>query len=82
MTKPKRVSCSHTLNIKTTTTKKAKASPLREKDYCYVLQPKADQQGSKIHFRDFRWIGPHVVEREKPNENYIVRKVNTNKTQL
>ena len=34
--------------------RKAKAAPLQEKDYCFVLQPKADSQGSKIPFRDFR----------------------------
>ena len=34
--------------------KKAKASPLKEKDYCFILQPKADHQGSKIPFCDFR----------------------------
>ena len=43
--------------------KKAKASPLKEKDYCFILQPKADHQGSKIPFRDFRWIGPYLVEK-------------------
>ena len=62
--------------------KKAKASPLKEKDYCFILQPKADHQGSKIPFRDFRWIGPYVVEKILPNNNYIVRKLNTNKTQI
>ena len=62
--------------------KKAKASPLKEKDYCFILQPKADHQGSKIPFRDFRWIGPYLVERVSPNNNYIVRKLNTNKTQI
>ena len=43
--------------------KKAKASPLKEKDYCFILQPKADHQGSKIPFRGFRWIGPYLVEK-------------------
>ena len=62
--------------------KKAKASPLKEKDYCLILQPKADHQGSKIPFRDFRWIGPYIVEKVLPNNNYIVRKLNTNKTQI
>ena len=62
--------------------KKAKASPLKEKDYCFLLQPKADHQGSKIPFRDFRWIGPYKVEKVLPNNNYIVRKLNTNKTQF
>ena len=62
--------------------KKAKASPLKEKDYCFILQPKADHQGSKIPFRDFRWIGPYLVEKVLRNNNYIVRKLNTNKTQI
>ena len=57
--------------------KKAKASPLKEKDYCFILQPKADHQGSKIPFRDFRWIGPYIVEKVLPNNNYIVRKLDT-----
>ena len=62
--------------------KKAKASPLKEKDYCFILQPKADNRGSKIPFRDFRWIGPYLVEKVLPNNIYIVRELNTNKTQI
>ena len=62
--------------------KKAKASRSKEKDYCFILQPKADHQGSKIPFRDVRWIGPYLVEKVLPNNNYIVRKLNTNKTQI
>ena len=60
--------------------KKAKA--LKEKDYRLILQPKADHQRSKIPFRDFRWIGPYLVKKVLPNNNYIVRKLNTNKTQI
>ena len=62
--------------------KKAKASPLKEKGYCLLLQPKGDHQGSKIPFRDFGWIGPYLVEKVLPNKNYIVRKLNTNKIQI
>ena len=62
--------------------KKAKASPLKEMDYCFILQPKADHQGSKIPFRDFRWTGPYLVEKVLPNNKCIVRKLNTNKTQI
>ena len=62
--------------------KKAKASPLKEKDYCFILQPKGDHQGSKIPLRDFRWIGPYLVEKVLPNNNYVVRKLNTNKIQI
>ena len=62
--------------------KKAKASPLKEKDYCFILQPKADHQGSKIPFRDFRWIGPYLVEKILPKNDYVFRKLNTNQTQI
>ena len=55
---------------------------LKEKDYCCILQPKADHQGSKIPFRDFRWIGPYLIEKVLLNNNYIVQKLNTNKTQI
>ena len=62
--------------------RKAKASPLMQNDYCFILQPIADHLGSKIPFREFRWIGPYVIEQVLPNENYIVRKLNSNKTQI
>ena len=61
--------------------RKAKAAPLKENDYCFVLQPKADHQRSKIPFRDYRWVGPPIVQKVVPNEKYIVRRINTNKTQ-
>ena len=62
--------------------RKAKAAPLNENDYRFILQPIADHQGSKIPFREYRWTGPYIVERVLPNENYIVRKLNSNKTQI
>ena len=60
----------------------AKASPLETTDYCYILNPKADTQATKIPFRGFRWQGPYKVEKVLPNNNYIVRRLGTNKTQL
>ena len=62
--------------------RKAKAAPLKENENCFVLQPKADNQGSKIPFRDYRWVGPFIVQKILPNENYIVRRIDTNKTQI
>ena len=62
--------------------RKAKAALLKEKDYCFVLQPKADNQASKIPFREYRWIGPFVVQTVLSNDNYNVRRLNTNKTQI
>ena len=62
--------------------KQAKASKLKDAGYVYVLQPKADHQGSKIPFTEFRWIGPYIIEKVLPNNNYLVRKTGTNKTQV
>ena len=62
--------------------RKANASKLRQADYVFILQPKADHQGSKIPFTDFRWIGPYIIEKVLPNNNYLVRKIGTNKTQI
>ena len=62
--------------------KKADPSKLKEADYLYILQPKADHQGSKIPFTEFRWMGPYIVEKMLPNNNYLVRKTGTDKTQV
>ena len=62
--------------------RKAKAASLLKGDFCFILQPLADHQGSKIPFREFRWIGPYVIEKVLPNDNYIVRKLSSNKTQI
>ena len=62
--------------------RKAKAAPHKEKDYCFILHPKADSQTSKIPFRVFQWIGPFIIQKVLANDNYIVRRVNTNKTQI
>ena len=62
--------------------KKANAPKLKKSDYVHILQPKADHQGSKIPFTDFRWIRPYIIEKVLPNNKYLVRKVGTNKTQL
>ena len=62
--------------------KRANASKLKQSDYAYCLQPKADHQGSKIPFTGFRWIGPYIIEKVLPNNIYLVRKIGTNKTQI
>ena len=62
--------------------KKANASKLKEADYVYILQPKAEHQGSKIPFTEFRWIGPYIIEKVLPNNKYLLRKIGTNKTQV
>ena len=62
--------------------REANASKLKQADYVFILQPKADHQSSKIPFTDFRWIGPFIIEKMLPNNSYLVRKIGTNKTQI
>ena len=62
--------------------KKTNVSNLKQADYVYKLQPKADHQGSKIHLADFRWIGPYIIEKVLPNNFYLVRKNGTNRMQI
>ena len=62
--------------------KKANGSKLKRADYVHVLQPKADHQGSKFPFTDFRWIGSYIIEKVLPNNISLVRKSGTNKTQV
>ena len=58
---------------------KAKAAPLKQNDCCFILQPIADHQGSKIPFRDYRWTGPYIVKKSYRTKT-TVRKLNSNKT--
>ena len=46
--------------------KKANASKLKEADYVYILQPKADHQGSKIPFTKFRWLARILSKKYYP----------------
>ena len=46
------------------------------------MQPKADHQGCKNPFTDFRWIGPYIIEKVLPNNNYLVRKIGNDETQI
>ena len=55
---------------------------LTTEDYCFILNPKADTQATKIPFREICWVGPYEVEKVLPNHNYIVRRLGTSKTQL
>ena len=62
--------------------KRANASTLEEADYIEVLQPKADYQGIKFLFMEFRWTGPYITEWASPNNKFLVSKNATNRTQV
>ena len=61
--------------------KKATALPLKVNDYCYVLNPKADNQSMKFAFKDCIWTGPYIVVKVLSNNNYVVRRTGTQYTQ-
>ena len=56
---------------------KANASKCKRADYVKILQPKADHQGIKFLFTDFRWIGPHFIGQVLSNNINLVRKIGT-----
>ena len=62
--------------------KNANTSKLKETEYVYVIQPKADHHLSKIPFTSFRGIGHYINEKVLLNNNSLVRKIGTNKTQV
>ena len=61
--------------------KKATATPLKINDYCYVLNPKADNHLMKFAFKDCIWTGPYIVVKVLSNNNYVVRRTGTRYTQ-
>ena len=73
--------CKITSNVKLFTTKSQRFKT-QKAEYFYVLQPKKDYQGSKNLLTEFRWIGPYNHENLLPNNNDLVPKVGTNKTQM
>ena len=62
--------------------KKALATPLKFKDYCFVLNPKADNQSMKFaFFKSCIWTGPYNIVKVLSNNNYVVRRTGTRYTQ-
>ena len=62
--------------------KKANAHPLHVNEYCYALHPRANTQSTKIPFREYLWTGPYIIVNVLPNNNYLIRKLQTNSTQI
>ena len=71
----------HISNTRSITTKKQKLHLSKKKITASYFSQKGPPR-SKIPFRDFRWIRPYLVEKVLPNNNYTVRKLKTNKTQI
>ena len=61
--------------------RKASAAPLKVNDYCYILNPTADNQSTKFAFEDCIWTGPYIVIKVLSNNNYTIQKLGTRYTQ-
>ena len=61
--------------------RKTSAAPLKRNDYCYILNPKADNQSTKFAFQDCIRTGPYIVIKVLSNNNYTIRKIGTRYTQ-
>ena len=73
--------CKPTSSMGRTKTK-ANTSKLKKPDHLYVLQLNANHHQSKNPFTYFRRTGPYITEEVLPNNNYLLSKVGTNKTQV
>ena len=60
----------------------AQAFPLRLHQYCHLLNPKLDTQEQKMNKMEPRWLALYRVEKKINHENYLVREVGTNHTQI
>ena len=61
--------------------RKADKTPLKVNDYCYVLNPKADNQSMTFAFFECIWTGPFIVVKTLSNNNYTIRRLGTRYTQ-
>ena len=61
--------------------RKASADPLKIKGYCYILNPKADNQSTKFAFQDCILTEPYIVVKVLSNNSYTIRKIGTLYTQ-
>ena len=61
--------------------RKASAAPLKVNDYCYILNPEADNQSTMFAFQDCIWTGPYIVIKVLSKNNYTIQKLGTRYTQ-
>ena len=60
----------------------AQAHPLKIHTYCLLLNPKLDTQKQPMNKMLPKWLALYRVEQKMSNENYLVREVGTNHTQI
>ena len=60
----------------------AQAHPLKIHTYCLLLNPKLDTQKQSMNKMLPKWLALYRVEQKMSNENYLVREIGTNHTQI
>ena len=58
------------------------AQNLNEQNTFTLYSRKSIAKETKFSLSDFRWIGPYKIANVLPNNNYLVRKIGTNETQV
>ena len=61
--------------------RRAKAEPLREHEFVFLLTPEIQNQSERTKFNMMKWVGLYRVQKVLSDNNYIIRLVNSNKTQ-
>ena len=62
--------------------RKAAAAPLKLHEYCVTLSPKLSNENKKNSNLQYKWNGLYRIEKDLSRSNYVVRKFNTNHTQI
>ena len=62
--------------------KKSKAFPLKVHEYCMLLNPQISNTHEKLGKLECKWTGIYRIEKILTRSNYLIRKVNTNFTQI
>ena len=62
--------------------RKAKAVPLKVAEYCLLLSPKLSNEHEKFSNMQCKWMALYKVEKVLTRSNYLIRKIETNRTQV
>ncbi len=62
--------------------RKAKANPLSQDDFCFLLHPKLSKQNDALAIDECRWISLFEIVQVLTHSNYLIRRVNTTLTQV
>ena len=74
--------CRLTSKVKLFTTRSVTLQSSKRQIVCMIYSRMQISKRVKNLFADFRWIGPYFIEKELRINNYLVRKIGTNKLEV